>query len=434
MKQFTTNSFHQKRLRESLRVGMISLGCVRNTVDSETILGHVSAQGYQLTEAQQADVVIVNTCGFIESAKKESIAVISDLAELKKEGKIKKIVVAGCLAQRYAEDLRRGFPEVDAFVGVQSLKREGRQAAGSLTGPYMSYLKICESCFNHCSFCAIPLIKGKFASRSKEAVMADVRRMDEQGIRELNIVGQDVTAYGLDLYKKKTLAGLLENIAAEVQHIGWIRLLYTYPAHITDELLEVVAREPKICKYLDMPLQHISDKILQRMNRKMTRRQTEQLIEKVRSRVPGISLRTTFIVGFPGETQKEFKELLRFMKDYPFERVGAFTYSREEDTKAFSFGDTVSVRVKESRYRALMELQEGIASELQNRQVGRVLKVLVEEAEKDGLYIGRSEYDAPDVDGNVRIKSGRKLSVGQFADVRITGADGYDLEGVCEPA
>ncbi len=423
----------QARGKKSFSIGVISLGCARNTVDSESLLAGLLSRGHRYAAVSAADVVIVNTCGFIEAAKKESIAVIHELARLKKQGKIQWLVVAGCLAQRYAEELRQGFPEVDAFVGALSLKKESRQAALSLTPAYFSYLKICESCFNHCHFCAIPKIKGKFASRSLAAILEDVRRLDGQGVRELNIVGQDITAYGLDLFQEKRLAFLLKEMLRVVRHIGWIRLLYAYPSHITDELLDVMASSPVICKYIDMPLQHVNDRVLAAMGRNMTRLSIEKLIVNIRRRIPGVSLRTTFIVGFPGETDKEFRELLTFMKDFPFERAGAFTYSREEGTRAYALGDPVSASIKQARYRKLMTVQEAVAGTLQERLIGRTLKVLV-----DGDGTGRSEFDAPEVDGCVHWTSRQKdtaiasraLNPGQFVEVRITGAAGYDLQGV----
>lgn len=417
-------TFQKKRLKEALRVGVISLGCVRNTVDSEAILAGILSRGHEFAPAEEADIVIVNTCGFIEAAKAESIDVIHRLAELKKKGRIKRIIVAGCLAQRYADELRLGFPEVDAFIGVLPLRKEGRQPALSLTPSYFSYLKICESCFNHCSFCAIPNIKGKFVSRTTKAILDDVCRLDGQGVKELNIVGQDITAYGIDLTGEKRLASLLREISGAVSGIEWIRLLYTYPAHITDELLDTISSIPVICKYIDMPLQHISDKILKAMDRRMTRADIERLITKIRKRIPGVSLRTTFIVGFPGETQEEFGELTRFIQDFPFERAGAFTYSREEGTRAYELGDPVSADVKQARLNELMAVQAVSAGLLQERLIGRTLKVLV-----DGERTGRSEYDAPDVDGCVRWNSGEKIQPGKFVDIKITGSAGYDLEG-----
>ena len=423
--------FHRTRMTQALKVSVISLGCVRNTVDSETLLGGVLRKGHVISDEKLADAVIVNTCGFIESAKKESIDVISDLVRLKKEGRLRLIIVAGCLAQRYAEELRLGFPEVDAIIGALSLKRDSHQSGVSITPRYMAYLKICESCYNHCTFCAIPGIKGKFVSRSMPSILDDVRAFDGRGVREINVVGQDVTAYGMDIGREKLLAPLLRKIARTVRHVDWIRLLYTFPAHVTDELIDVIGSEPRICKYIDMPLQHINDRILKAMNRNITRRQTEVLINKIRRKIPGVSLRTTFIVGFPGETEAEFRELLDFMRDHPFERAGGFMYSKEEGTGAFALPGHVPMAVRRERLERLMEVQEAIAAGLQEKMIGRTLRVLVESKDKKAsLYIGRSEFDAPDVDGNVFIKGAEKLEPGVFVDVKIISALGHDLEGV----
>lgn len=433
-------NFHKERIMASLRVAVISLGCVRNTVDSESIIGAVTRKGHVLADETAADAVIVNTCGFIEAAKKESIAVISDLVRLKKEGRIRFIIVAGCLAQRYADDLRQGFPEVDAIVGVLSLNKEARQAAPSISPKFSVYLKICESCYNHCSFCAIPRIKGKFVSRSPEAILDDVRRLDGRGVREINVVGQDVTAYGMDLTQEKMLAFLLKEMCKAAGHIDWIRLLYTFPAHVTDELIDVIADSPKICKYIDMPLQHINDRMLTLMRRNITRAQTETLLDKLRARIQGVSLRTTFIVGFPGETDAEFEELLAFIKERPFERAGAFIYSKEEGTAAFHLKGHVASTLRKERLSRLMRVQESLAANLQEAMVGRNLKVLIEKEESAGqtsspgvagsrLFVGRSEYDAPDVDGCVYVNSAVKLEPGVFVDVKISAAIGHDLQG-----
>jgi ribosomal protein S12 methylthiotransferase len=311
------------------------------------------------------------------------------------------------------------------------LRREGRQAKGYLTPKHFGYLKICESCFNQCSFCAIPGIKGRFMSRTIEAVLEDVRRLDLSGIKELNIVGQDVTAYGLDLYRQKKLAELLRRIAHECRSIEWLRLLYTYPAHITDELLDVIASEPRVCKYLDVPLQHVSDPILKRMDRKITKSQTVKLVERIRRKVPGVFLRTTFIVGFPGETDQHFDELMGFLQDHPFERVGVFMYSREEGTRAYDLDGQGPDKVKRARMDRLMEAQAGVAEKFHEKMVGRVLKILVEELEpaSKNVYTGRSEFDAPDVDGECIIRSRKPLAIGSFVPVKITAALGYDLEG-----
>lgn len=418
-------------MKASQRVAIVNLGCVRNTVDSQSMMGTLERKGHRISSVEGADVAIVNTCAFIEDAKKESIDAILELLELKRQGRLKKVIVAGCLAQRYGADLVPELKEVDAFVGVQALQGKAGLGGPSLTPPHYAYLKICESCFNQCSFCVIPQIKGRFVSRTRESVLEEALRLDGQGVKELNIVGQDITAYGLDIYRKKALADLIRQIAHNVSTIEWIRLLYAYPAHITDELLEVIASEPKVCKYIDLPLQHISDKILKGMDRKITKAATIKLIEKIRRKVPGVFLRTTFIVGFPGETRKEFTELRNFLREHPFERVGVFAYSREEGTRAFALPGQVPAHVKETRVKALMEDQEGIAQAHHEGMVGREIKILIEERKKDAknIYIGRSEFDAPDVDGVVYVTSGRPLRQGMFVTARITAALGYDLEG-----
>ncbi len=432
MKTKTLGDFHKKRMSEGLKIAMVSLGCVRNTVDSETMMGSLERKGVKFCDVDGADAVIVNTCGFIEDAKKESIDTILELLKLKRQGKVKRVIVAGCLTERYVKEMLPELREVDAFVGVQTLTKDGQQAKSYLTPKHFAYLKICESCFNQCSFCAIPAIKGRFTSRSMEAILADAKRLDGAGVKEINIVGQDVTAYGLDLYREKSLAGLLGKMAASVHGVEWLRLLYAYPIHVTDELLDVMAREPRVCKYLDLPLQHVSDRILKRMNRNITKLETLRLVEKIRKKVPGIFLRTTFIVGFPGETDKDFSELLNFVQSHPLERVGVFAYSREEGTKAFGFEGQVPEDVKQARLEALMEAQAPIAAGFQERMVGRVLKILVEEKRRGGKngYLGRSEYDAPDVDGVCHIQADKPLRIGDFAKVKIVSAVGYDLEGV----
>jgi ribosomal protein S12 methylthiotransferase len=434
MPRRTLKQLHDERLHQdalAARVAVINLGCVRNTVDSQGIIGVLERKGHALSSLDKADVVIVNTCGFIEDAKKESIDTILELLDLKKQGKIKKVIVAGCLAQRYAKDLVKEFKDVDAFIGVQSLSRDALQAPSYLTPPHYAYVKICESCFNACSFCAIPAIKGKFASRSMEAVIADVKRLDERGVKEINIVGQDVTAYGLDLYRRKALADLLKKVAGAVSPQVWVRLLYMHPAHITDALLDVIASTPNVCKYLDIPLQHVSTPVLKAMNRNMTYASTVDLVEKIRRRMPDAFLRTTFIVGFPGETKEDFDQLLRFIEEHPFERVGAFIYSREEGTPAYDLPGRVPSAVARRRYERVMEAQQEVSAKLTARFIGKTLKVLVEERMKDEMkhYIGRSEFDAPDVDGVVHVRADKPLRIGEFIQVRVTGSMEYDLQG-----
>lgn len=414
-----------------MRVAVVNLGCVRNTVDSQSIMGSLERKGHALSSVDKADAVIVNTCGFIEDAKKESIDTILELLELKKKGRIRKVIVAGCLAQRYARDLVKEFKDVDAFIGVQPLAQKVPQALPYLTPPHYAYVKICESCFNACSFCAIPGIKGRFASRSMEAVAADVKRLNERGVREINIVGQDITAYGLDIYRRKALADLLRKIVRVVDPGVWVRLLYMHPAHMTDELLDVIASEPSVCKYLDIPLQHVSTPVLKAMNRRMTYESTVALVDKIRRMIPGAFLRTTFIVGFPGETKKDFDLLLNFIEEHPFERVGVFMYSREEGTPAYHFSGRVPAAVAQGRYERVMERQQEVSAGVNARLIGRTIRVLIEERVKGEMkhYTGRSEFDAPDVDGMVHVQAAKPLRIGDFIPVRVTGSTAYDLQG-----
>ncbi len=410
---------------------MINLGCARNLVDAQVILGRLKKNGHNIVNVEKSDVAIVNTCSFVEEAKKESIDMILDLIELKKKGKIRKLIVAGCLAQRYANELVYELPGVDAFVGALALDKNGASQQVLLTPNHFAYVKICESCFNACSFCAIPKIKGKFSSRTIESVLQEVEALDKKGIKEINIIGQDITAYGMDIYRKKSLAALLREMVKVTKNISWIRLLYAFPAHVDDELIDTMAANPKICRYIDMPLQHISDKLLKSMNRNITKQETLDLIRKIRTRIPNSSLRTTFIVGLPGETEGDFKELVELVKDVRFERAGVFVYSREEDTPAYNFEEQVPESVKKRRLDIIMKEQQKISTEIQKKFIGQRLKVLIEEKQKgeEGVYLGRSEYDAPDVDGLVYVHSKKKLAVGNFVDVNITDTFEYDLSG-----
>ncbi|HQP09872.1 MAG TPA: 30S ribosomal protein S12 methylthiotransferase RimO [Candidatus Omnitrophota bacterium] len=417
------------RERQGKNVGVVNLGCARNLVDAQAILGHLKRHGHHIVGIEDSEIAIINTCAFVEQAKKESIDTILDALELKKQGKLKKVIVAGCLAQRYGSQLAKEFKDIDAIVGVQQLQKDGVADQVSLTPAHFAYVKICESCYNQCSFCIIPKIKGKFVSRTAASILEEVKRLDERGVREIHIIGQDITAYGMDLYREKSLARLLKQIAAVTKNIRWIRLLYTFPAHVTDELIEVIAREKKICKYIDMPIQHISDPLLKAMNRNITQKETLALIRKIRNRIPGASLRTTFIVGLPGETEENFYELLRLIKSARFEKVGVFVYSREEGTPAYQMADQVPEAVKKRRLDALMSAQQEISRSLQEKFIGRTLEVLVDEEQKgeQGVYLARSEYDAPEVDGIVYVRSGKRLSPGDFVKVRITDAYEYDL-------
>ena len=428
----STKDFHQERVAQGRKVGIINLGCARNLVDSQTILGNLKRQGHRITtDVAGADTVVVNTCAFIAEAKKESIDTILDLIELKKQGKLIKIVVAGCLSKRYSKELAAEFKEVDAILGVQKLDRENIPAQVSLTPRHFAYVKICESCYNRCSFCIIPSIKGKFVSRSIDSVVREVKQLDERGVKEINIIGQDITAYGMDLYKEKALARLLKEIVAVTKNIRWIRLLYAFPAHVTDELIETIAREERICKYIDIPLQHISDNLLQSMNRSITTCQTIDLIKKIRAKIPGAHIRTSFIVGLPGETRKNFQELMDFVRGMSFERVGAFVYSREEGTPAYDMPGQVPDPTKRKRMKLLMTLQREISRGNQKRKIGRTFDVLIDEAQQgeENIYLGRTQYDAHDVDGVVYVHCAKKLTAGDIVAVEITDSYEYDLIG-----
>jgi ribosomal protein S12 methylthiotransferase len=429
----TTRDFQKERLSAGQKVGVINLGCARNLVDAQMMLGRLKKNGHRVVRPQEAQTVIVNTCSFIEEARQESVDTILDLIELKRKGKIKKVIVAGCLAQRYGKDLAKEFPDVDAFVGTPTLNRDNMPPQLQLTPKHFAYVKICESCFNACSFCAIPKIKGKFISRTIESIVQEVKALDAQGVKEINIIGQDITAYGMDVYRQKSLGRLLKELVRVIKNIEWIRLLYAFPAHVTDDLISVMAHEPKICKYIDMPLQHISDHILLSQNRNITTRQTVDLIQKIRKAMPQVFVRTTFITGLPGETSEDFEQMRTFVRDFRFERVGVFVYSKEEGTTAANMPGHVPEKMKKSRLDTLMQDQQAISREIQQSFVGRTLKVLIEEKEgargSSDIYIGRSEYDAPDVDGVVYVRSKRTLKAGDFTQVMITDAYEYDLAG-----
>jgi len=430
----TTFDFKKERLSAGQKVGVINLGCARNLVDAQMMLGRLKKNGHRIVDVDQAQTVIVNTCSFIEEARRESIDTILDLIELKKQGKIKKVIVAGCLAQRYGKDLAKEFPGVDAFVGTPTLNRDEMPPQMQLTPKHFAYVKICESCFNACSFCAIPKIKGKFISRTIESIVKEVKELDAQGVKEINIIGQDITAYGMDLYRQKSLARLLKELVKVIQNVEWIRLLYAFPSHVTDELIDVIANEPKICKYIDMPLQHISDHILLEQNRNITTQQTVELIQKIRRAMPHGFVRTTFITGLPGETEEDFEQLRGFVKEFRFEKVGVFVYSKEEGTLAEKMQGQVAEKTKKVRLDVLMKDQQAISTQIQESFVGRSLKVLIEERESgsENTYIGRSEYDAPDVDGVVFVRSPAALKAGDFVKVMITDAYEYDLAGIVE--
>ncbi|MFA5096333.1 MAG: MiaB/RimO family radical SAM methylthiotransferase [Candidatus Omnitrophota bacterium] len=411
------------------KIGVLSLGCPRNLVDSESILGRLSSKGYSVVDLDKADVALVNTCAFIEEAKKESIEAILELIALKKEGRLKKVIVYGCLSQRYKDALRKELPEVDAFIGRVSLNHTPKRYP--ITPGHFAYLKICEGCVNACSFCIIPRIKGRFVSRSPDSIVGEVKRFNAAGISELNIIGQDITGYGLDLKEKTGLASLTRRIAETAQDIRWLRLLYLNPSRITDGLLSVIRNEPKVCKYIDLPIQHINDRILKSMNRKSSRKDIVKAIEKIRKVVPGVALRTSVIVGFPGETDKEFRELLDFIQEAKFERLGAFAYSAEEGTPAHGFKGRVPAKVRSERLGLIMSAQQEVSRQVNRKFLGKKLEVLIDE-EDNGSYLGRTQYDAPEVDGLVYVSSPKKLRAGEFVNVKINDTLEYDLVGEVE--
>ena len=420
------------------KINFISLGCAKNLVDSEKLMGLLEASGYELTfESSQttAGIVIINTCGFINDAKEESVDNILMQAALKKKGLIRQLLVMGCLSQRYKDDLIREIPEIDAVFGVNDweniLKYIGKDSipAGSVrhqtTPSHYAYLKIAEGCNRRCSFCIIPGIRGRHVSLPIDTLVDEARILAKNGVKELIVVAQDTTYYGLDLYNKRRLAELLMELSA-IEELEWIRLHYTYPVTFPADVLKLMARDPKICPYIDIPLQHISNRILKSMNRGIDKEKTVKLIQKIRKTLPGAAIRTSFIVGYPGETLKEFNELCSFINDMKFDRVGVFKYSHEEGTPAFKLRDTVPGKEKQRRMDLLMQLQRDIAEEINKNKINKVFTVLVDE-NSHGACIARTVYDSPEVDNEVIVNTKQKLHPGTFYKVKITGADAYTL-------
>ena len=425
------------------RVAIVSLGCAKNLVDSEQIASLLEAAGVEVcTDPAAAPVAIVNSCGFIDAAKQESIDTILDVADLKQSAGLETLIVAGCLSQRYGEDLRTQMPEADVLVGIdprgaaraalsalglsQALPFHCNLRAHRFTPPAWAYLRIAEGCDNRCAYCAIPDIRGPLVSRPEEDVVAEARGLLESGVKELNVIAQDTTAYGTDRAGGPQLHALLRRLCA-LEPPKWIRLLYTHPAHYYPQLIDVVAGEEDICPYLDIPLQHVTDGMLRRMGRKATRAEVEVLIETLRARVPGLALRTTFLVGAPGESDADFQALLDFVRAWRFERLGAFAYSREEGTAAAAFPDQAPEQVKRQRYHELMSVQRDIAAELAAARSGERTVVLVEQAAGEGgMAVGRSPREAPDVDPVILIRDGAGLLPGDLVEVEIVGSEGYD--------
>lgn len=423
------------------KINIITLGCSKNTVDSEHLAAQLTAMDYKVvydSDRTDADVVVINTCGFIGDAKQESIDTILRAAQLKEQGKIEELFVVGCLSQRYADELRPELPEVDDFFGVNDwagvverlgakYRRENETKRELSTPSHYAYLKISEGCNWMCGYCAIPLIRGRHKSVPMEKLIAEAEELAAKGVRELMVIAQDTTYYGVDLYGERRLAELLERLC-RIEKIEWIRLHYAYPTEFPDEVIEVMARERKICRYLDIPFQHISDNQLTAMKRRHTKADACRLIEKLRAAIPDIALRTTLLVGYPGETEADFTELMEFVKDTKFDRLGVFAYSEEEGTySATRLSDDVDDDVKQSRVDHIMRLQERISLENNAKRIGQKMRAIIDRKEGD-FYIGRSEYDSPEVDQEIIIDSaGRRLLRGRFYDVRITDVEDYDL-------
>ncbi len=424
-------------------IDIISLGCSKNLVDSEVLMGLMEANGYLCThdsEDPQGDIVVVNTCGFINDAKEESINTILEFAQAKTEGRIEKLFVMGCLSERYLADLEKEIPEVDGWYGKFNYKQLLKDLEGAetqvcegkrhVTTPrHYAYLKISEGCDRHCAYCAIPLITGRHQSRPMDEILDEVRQLVADGTKEFNVIAQELTYYGVDIDGKQHIAELIEKMA-DIPGVEWIRLHYAYPAHFPWDLLRVMREKQNVCKYLDIALQHISDNMLSRMQRHVTKEETYELIRKMREEVPGIHIRTTLMVGFPGETEEDFEELKAFVKWARFERMGAFAYSEEEGTYSEQhYDDDVAEEVKQARLDKIMRIQQNISAELEAEKVGQTLKVIIDRQEGD-YYVGRTEFCSPEVDPEVLIPAEeKKLKIGEFYDVRITDSEEFDLYG-----
>lgn len=424
------------------KINVITLGCSKNLVDSENLITQLRANEYDVvhdSEEEDANIVIVNTCGFIDVAKQESIDTILEYANVKSEGGIDKLYVTGCLSQRYRDDLEKEIPEVDAWFGTLELPgllaRFNANYQQDLIGerlittpPHYAYLKISEGCNRTCSFCAIPLMRGKHVSRPIESLVAEAKSLAKRGVKELMLIAQELTYYGLDLYKKRELPALLDALS-EVEGIEWIRLHYAYPSKFPLEIFDAMARQPKVCNYLDIPLQHGADAVLERMKRQITRSETTELIKTARERVPGIAIRTTMLVGFPGETEDEFEEMCDFVREMEFERLGVFQYSHEENTSAFDLEDDVPAEVKADRAARLMDIQQDISHRKNLEKVNQSFRVLFDRKE-GGYFVGRTEFDSPEVDNEVLVDAKSNfVRIGDFANVKVTSAAEFDLFG-----
>ena len=429
------------RSRKKNKINVITLGCSKNMYDSEVLMGQLKANKLDVKHetTELANIVVVNTCGFIDNAKEESVNTILEQIQRKENGEIEKLFVTGCLSERYKPDLEKEMPNVDEFFGTRDLPRLLKSLGAdykqelvgerlTTTPSHYSYLKISEGCDRKCSFCAIPLMRGGHKSKSIENLVIEASKLAAKGVKELILIAQDLTYYGLDLYKERKLAELMTKLS-EVEGVEWIRIHYAFPTAFPEDVLEVIKNNPKVCTYMDIPLQHISDNLLKSMRRGTTTEKTKNLLKKFRMDVPGISIRTSLIVGYPGETEKEFQELLDFVQESKFDRLGVFTYSHEENTHAHKLEDDVSEEVKHQRAEEVMDLQSSISYEMNQQRIGETYKVLFDRKEGD-YFIGRTEFDSPDVDNEVIVNANDfYVRIGDFADVKITKADHYDLYG-----
>jgi ribosomal protein S12 methylthiotransferase len=426
-------------MKRQKKVNVITLGCSKNTVDSERLMKQLQGNKFDFTEnPNDAETLIINTCGFIEAAKNESIETILNAVALKKSGRVKKVLVAGCLSERYKAELMKEIPEVDAFFGTEKYEKIINELGGELkhellgerlltTPNHTAYLKISEGCDHPCSFCAIPLMRGLHKSTPMKKLLVEAHHLAVKGVKELIIIGQDTTDYGKDIYGRRNLAELLTALS-EIDGIEWIRIMYAYPSHFPKDVIDVIANNEKICKYIDVPLQHISDDVLKSMRRGITKRKTKELIENLRLRIPGVVLRTTFIVGYPAEKENDFEELCEFVREVKFDKLGVFTYSHEESTSSFILGDPVAEKEKQRRLEVLMEIQKEISSEKNKELCGQKLRVLVEGRE-NGYYVARSYRDAPEIDGDILIPVENEIGFGNFYDVEFYDYDDYDMYG-----
>ncbi len=424
--------------RKKNKINIVTLGCSKNLYDSEVLMGQLKANNKEVAHEEEGNVVVINTCGFIENAKEESINTILDFVQRKEDGEVDKVFVTGCLSERYKPDLEKEIPNVDQYFGTRDLplllkalgadyKKELVGERLSTTPQHYAYLKISEGCDRPCSFCAIPLMRGGHRSTPIEDLVLEAEKLAKKGVKELLLIAQDLTYYGLDLYKRRALADLLKELV-KVEGIEWIRLHYLFPTGFPEEVLDVIREEPKICNYIDIPLQHIADPVLKSMRRGTTKERTDKLLRMMREKVPGITIRTTIIVGYPGETEEDFQVLKDWVQEMRFERLGVFTYSHEENTHAFNLEDDVPAELKQARADELMAIQQKISAELNERFVGQKLPVLIDRKEGD-FFVGRTEFDSPDVDNEVLIDA-EYLPFGEFIEVEITDSSDYDLFAV----